>query len=134
MNGFTKGNVPYYKDPIQPHRTRLRYVNPVIILINGTTISAGELFAEMMNQLATVTVVGDTTIGAACNDVAENIEGDYRLPSGRWINIGTTYACRYDGLPIDWNGILPEIRVVQTEADIKNNRDRQLEYAIELLR
>ncbi len=134
MKGFTKGNVPYNKNPIQPKSSRKRYVNPVVILINGTTISAGELFAELMNQIPTVTLLGDTTTGAACGDVAENIEADYDLPSGKQIHIGTTYACRYDGLPIDWNGILPEIRVVQTEADIKNNKDRQLEYAIELLR
>lgn len=134
MKGFTKGNVPYNKDPIQPKSSKRRYVNPVVILINGTTISAGELFAELMNQIPTVTILGDTTTGAACGDVAENIEADYVLPSGKHIHIGTTYACRYDGLPIDWNGILPEIRVVQTEADIKNNKDRQLEYAIELLR
>lgn len=134
MKGFTKGNVPYNKDPIQPKSSKKRYACPVIILINGTTISAGELFAEMMNQIPTVTILGDTTIGAACNDIAENIEGDYFLPSGKYIHVGTTYACRYDGLPIDWNGIPPEIRIVQTEADIKNNKDRQLEYAIELLK
>ncbi|MCI0515929.1 S41 family peptidase, partial [candidate division KSB1 bacterium] len=40
MKGFTKGNVPYHKNPIQPKSSRKRYVNPVVILINGTTISA----------------------------------------------------------------------------------------------
>jgi carboxyl-terminal processing protease len=134
MKGFTKGNVPFNKNPIQPNTARPRYMNQVIVLINGTTISAGELFAEFMNQIPTVTILGDTTAGAACNDIAENIEGDYSLPSGKQIHVGTTYACRYDGLPIDWNGIPPEIRVVQTEVDMKNNKDRQLEYAIELLR
>jgi len=134
MKGFTKGNVPFIKDPIQPKISKERYVNPVIILINGTTVSAGELFAEFMNQIPTVTLLGDTTTGAACNAIAENIQGDYPLASGKHIHIGTTYACRYDGLPIDWNGILPEIRVVQTETDIKNNRDIQLEYAIEMLK
>jgi hypothetical protein len=134
MKGFTKGNVPYHKNPIQPKSSRKRYACPVIVLINGTTLSAGELFAELMNQIPTVTILGDTTTGAACGDVAENIEADYVLPSGKQIHIGTTYACRFDGLPIDWNGVLPEIRVVQTEADIKNNKDRQLEYAFELLK
>jgi hypothetical protein len=134
MKGFTKGNVPYNKNPIQPKISKERYVNPIVILINGTTISAGELFAELMNQIPTVTLLGDTTAGASCNAIAENIQGDYLLQSGKHIHIGTTYACRYDGLPIDWNGILPEIRVVQTETDIKNNKDRQLEYAIEMLK
>jgi hypothetical protein len=134
MKGFTKGNVPYDKDPIQPKTSKEIYLSPVVVLINGTTISGGELFAELMNQIPTVTLLGDTTTGAACNNIAENIQSDYLLPSGKHIHIGTTYACRYDSLPIDWNGILPEIRVVQTEADIKNKKDKQLEYAIEMLK
>lgn len=134
MKGFTKGYKPYIIAPIKPHPANKRYINPVIVLINGTTISAGELFAEIMNQLPFVTLVGDTTIGAACNDIVDDIEGDYLLPSGKLIHIGTTFGCRYDGLPIDWNGILPEVRVVQTETDIKNQRDKQLEYALQMLK
>jgi len=41
---------------------------------------------------------------------------------------------RYDGEPIEWNGVLPDIRVPQSKEDIDQGRDKQLEYAIELLR
>jgi C-terminal processing protease CtpA/Prc len=50
------------------------------------------------------------------------------------IFIGTTYVLRYDGVPIEWNGVLPDIRVPQSKEDIDQGRDKQLEYAIELLR
>ncbi len=131
---FTKGEVPYYKGPIQPDMNHFKYTNPVVILINGASMSGAELFPEVMKQLSNVTVVGDTTLGGGCNDVAEDIQGDYWLPSGKYIHIGTTYVLRYDGEPIEWNGVLPDIRVPQSKDDIDQGRDKQLEYAIGLLR
>lgn len=73
-------------------------------------------------------------IGGGCNDIAEDIQRDYWLPSGKYIHIGTTYLLSYDGLPIEWNGVLPDIRLPQTKEDIDKGRDKQLEYTIGLLR
>ncbi|MBN2396699.1 MAG: hypothetical protein JXC36_09630 [Candidatus Atribacteria bacterium] len=73
-------------------------------------------------------------LGAGCTDVADDIQGDYWLPNGKYIHIGTTYVLRYDGVPIEWNGVLPDIRAPQTKEDIDHGRDKQLEYAIGLLR
>jgi len=105
-------------------------------LINGSTFSAGELCTEIMKQLPNVTAVGDTTGGgsAGSQDNPPNARGEYYLPSGKMIYIGTIDLRRYDGLPWEWRGVPPDIRVVQTEADIKQGRDKQLEYAIEILR
>ena len=50
------------------------------------------------------------------------------------INIPTGYGLRYDGQQIEWLGVPPDIRVEQTEDDIINGRDKQLEYAIDLLK
>jgi len=49
------------------------------------------------------------------------------------ICIGTIDLRRYDGLPWEWPGIPPDVRVVQTGADAEQGIDRQLEYAISLL-
>ena len=121
------------KDPIEPDTNRFIYTKPVVILINGASLSAAELFPEVMNQLSNVTVLGDTTVGSGCNDVDENIQGDYWLPTGEYIHIGSTYMLGFDGKPIEWNGVLPEIRVIQTVKDINNRIDEQFEYAIQLL-
>ena len=48
--------------------------------------------------------------------------------------IGTTDLHRYDGLPREWIGVPPDIRVKQTEEDILNGRDKQLEFAISMLK
>lgn len=34
---------------------------------------------------------------------------------------------------LEWNGVIPDIVVEQTETDRKQNRDKQLECAIQLL-
>ena len=118
---------------MQPYSTETRYEKPVIVLINGASNSSGELFPEVMRQLPNVTLVGDTTAGAGCSDRGE-FRGKRRLPSGRLIQIPTGCICRYDGIPWEVLGIAPDIRVPQTEDDIAEGRDKQLEHAIEMLR
>ncbi len=109
------------------------WTRPVVVLINGLTFSAGEMCAEMLKQLPQVTAVGNTTGGGSAGNTG-SAPGEYRLPSGRYISIGTTDWRRYDGLPWEWNGVPPEIRVVNTIAEIRAGRDSQLEYAIDLLK
>ncbi len=121
--------------PFQPQGP-FTYVNPVVVLINGSTFSAGELCTEIMKQLPDVTVVGDTTGGgsAGSQDNPPDATGEYHLPSGKLVYIGTIDLRRYDGLPWEWLGIPPDIRVIQTEEDVKRGRDKQLEYAIDMLK
>jgi len=121
--------------PFEPMGTPA-YANPVVVLINGSTFSAGELTTEMLKQLPNVTAVGDTTGGGGVGSSGSPPEaiGEIELPSGRLVYIGTGYIERYDGQSFEWLGIEPDIRVVQTEADIKNGIDKQLEFAIGFLK
>jgi len=121
--------------PFQPQGP-FTYTNPVVVLINGSTFSAGELCTEILKQLPNVTAVGDTTGGGSAGGVSDPPEArtEYYLPSGKMIDIGTVDNRRYDGQPWEWLGIPPDIRVVQTAADINRGRDKQLEYAIDMLK
>jgi len=116
--------------PFQPQGL-FQYTNLVVVLINGSTFSAGEFTTEILKQLPQVTAVGDTTGGGSVGGGDESL---YFLPSGKSISIGFIDIRRYDGLPWEWLGIAPDVRVEQTEADIIAGRDKQLEYAIELLK
>ena len=116
--------------PFQPAGS-FTYTNPLVVLINGSTFSAGELCTEVLKQLPNVTAVGDTTGGGS---VGSGDEGIYFLPSGKSMEIGFIDLRRYDGLPWEWLGVAPDIRVEQTEADILVGRDKQLEYAIDILK
>jgi len=123
----------YIKNQLQPSATLqpggpFQYDHSVVVLANGVCFSTTEHFVEMMKQLATVTVIGDTTGGGS------GAPEYFRLPSGRRINVPTKDFRRYDGVPYEWNGVPPDILVLQTEEDVKQGRDKQLEYAIQLLR
>jgi hypothetical protein len=118
---------------MRPRESQPHYTEPLVVLINGASISSGELFPEVMSQLPSVTLVGDTTAGASCSD-RSGFRGDFRLPSGKMIHIPTWCITRYDGLPWEGVGIPPDVRIPQSEDDIAKGVDRQLEYALDLLR
>jgi C-terminal processing protease CtpA/Prc len=123
-------------NPVEPNQY-LVYTNPVVVIINGSTFSAGELTTEMLKQLPAVTVIGNTSGGGGgtgyCNSSNQSIP-DYRLPSGKVISVPTGFIIKYNGETYEWNGVSPEIFVDQTEADILSGRDKQLEFAINLLK
>lgn len=123
------------QSPIEPIGPSA-YTKPVVVMVNGSTFSAGEVITEIFKQIPTVTVIGDTTGGGGVVSFGSPpaAVGEYFLPSGKEIYIGTGYIERYDGLPYEWLGVTPDIRVVQTEEDIKAGRDLQLEYAINILK
>jgi hypothetical protein len=109
-----------------------QYSKPVVVLINGVCYSTGDIFPEVMKQIPTVTLVGDTTGGGSAGSTS-SAPAEYTLPSGKKIFVGTTDWRRYDGLPLEWIGVAPDILVQQTREDIENGRDLQLEYAINML-
>lgn len=123
--GYVNGQLQS-RQPLQP-RGPFRYANPVVVLINGVCFSATEGFIEMMKQISAITVIGDTTGGGS------GAPEYYSLPSGKQIRVSTKDFRRYDGLPIEWNGVAPHFRVAQTEADVRAGRDKQLEYAFAFL-
>jgi C-terminal processing protease CtpA/Prc len=121
--------------PFQPSESEYTYIKPVVVLINGITISAGELTTQILKQLPNVTVIGDTTCGgggASSGHILKAV-GEYKLQNGVTIMVPTGYFKCYDGTHIEWNGVSPDIRIEQTESDINNGKDKQLEYAINYL-
>ena len=120
--------------PFQPQGS-FTYTNPVAVLINGSTFSAGEYCTEVLKQLPHVTAIGDTTGGGSAGGTSYPPEAitEYYLPSGKMIDVGTCDLRRYDGLPWEWLGVPPDIYVEQTAEDIENGIDNILEYAIDLI-
>ena len=118
--------------PFEPQGS-FQYINPIVVLINGVCYSTGDIFPDIMKQISGVTVVGDTTSGGSSGSTYSAL-AEYELPSGKRIYVGTTDWRGYDGLPLEWIGCPPDIRVEQTKEDIENGIDKQLEYAIDMLK
>lgn len=107
-------------------RGKFIYSNPVVILINGCSVSGAEFIAAGLQPLENITLIGDTTAGLGGSDIA------ITLTSGKWVSTTRLYSYYYGRL-IQWAGIPPDIVIENTEEEIKQNKDRQLEYAIKYL-
>lgn len=111
-----------------------QYTQRVVLLINGVIASAGESFAAIMKEFPSVTAIGDTTAGAGGAFFREvDPNGIVLLSSGQRTWIPMVDLRQYDGTPVEWLGVPPDIHIVQTTADVKNNIDKQLEFAIDYL-
>ncbi len=105
-----------------------QWKKPTVVLINGASFSTAEIFPEMMKQLPFVTAIGDTTGGGGGG------YDYYPLPSGTKIRIPMQEFLRYDGMRLEWNGVLPDSLVIQNPQHLVQGHDDQLEYALNFLR
>ena len=116
---FINGHIISKKEPY--------YDKEVVVLTNGNCFSATEQFVMNMQHVENVFLIGDTTGGGS------GYPAYFPLPSGLQIRISRVNYLQYNQTPIEWNGIVPDILIPQTEEDIKNKRDKQLERAIEYM-
>jgi C-terminal processing protease CtpA/Prc/Flp pilus assembly protein TadD len=105
----------------------IQFTGPVIVLIDRTTISAGENFALAMRVLPHVTVIGDFTSGCFADMYVDE------LPNG-W-SLSVSYKLFLDHTGFCWEGIgvPPDLRVIGSETDFDESKDRALDLAIALV-
>ncbi len=97
----------------------------LIVLINGGSASASEIFAGAIQDYQRGTLIGEKSFGkGSVQSLASLKDGsEVRITIAKWL----TPKDR----AIDKEGIKPDIEVKLTEDDQKNNRDPQLDKAIE---
>jgi hypothetical protein len=122
----------YYSKTLNPVEVKIvpnsiTYTKPLVILINGCSLSAAEWAPAFLDQLSNVTLIGDLTAGL------DGGEYKYNLPSGKILQTTHEYML-FRGRPFQCIGVTPDILIPQTENDIKQGRDKQLEYAIDFLK
>ena len=103
------------------------YINPVVILINGCSVSAAEYISSVLQPLDNIILAGDTTAGMGGEDFQTE------LSSGKKVTTARSYSLYKNNL-IQWNGIPPDTLIQNTEAEVRQNTDRQLEFALKYLR
>ena len=107
---------------------------PTIILVNGNSASASELFSGAMKHYKLATIVGTQTYGKG---VAQSI---YDLDDGSQLRITSYKYLLPDGSNIDGIGVAPDIEVLPFEgyeeeyiSSLTLENDAQLQKAIEIL-
>lgn len=99
---------------------------PIILLVDDRTISAAENFAIMMRAFGHVTIIGETTAGALADTFTHRIGGGwvFGVPSNVLRDAGWQ---SWEGI-----GVVPNVWVSNTPADIEGGRDLVLEAASSL--
>ena len=104
------------------------YGIPVVVLINEGSASASEIFAGALRDNNGSKLVGKTTFGKGLVQEMQN------LKDGSALKITVAKWLTPSGIDINKEGISPDYEVEMTLDDYENDRDPQLEKAIELLK
>lgn len=106
------------------HIPRLKDVK-LVVLINGGSASASEIFAGAMQDHKKGTIIGEKSFGKGSVQTLEKLE------DGSQIKITIAKWLTPDGRAIDKQGISPDIEVKMSDDDKNTDNDIQLQKAIE---
>jgi C-terminal processing protease CtpA/Prc len=112
-------------DQIQP-RDGKRFLGPLVVLTGGLTSSSAEDFAIELHAGGRAILVGQTTAGGAGNGLISS------LPGGGTLRVSTFTAMIPGGEDYVGVGVVPDVLVQPTRADLAAGRDPVLEKAVEL--
>jgi carboxyl-terminal processing protease len=98
-----------------------------VILVNEGSASAAEILAAALSEYGKATLVGQKTFGKGTVQQLLTLTPDtaIKITIAKWLTP--------NGVSISSNGVEPQVKVEITEEDKKNNKDTQLEKAIQIL-
>lgn len=120
---FTEGDIL----TLSPVDEKESYTGNVVILTNRLCYSATNFLVTMTSNLPNVTTIGDKTGGGG------GIPTFTEISNGWSLRVSSTRLFTLDGLNVE-NGVEPDIKVEQSQADTDSGKDSILEAALEFLR
>ena len=100
---------------------------PMVLLVDGGTASASEIVAGALQDHARAILIGQTTYGKG------SVQHVFDLSDGSSVHITAAKWLTPDRRQIDGQGLVPDEEIVTTDEDRAQERDPQLERAIEVL-
>lgn len=101
---------------------------PTVVLVNGGSASGAEIVAGALQDYGVAKLVGQTTFGkGSVQDLKQFSDGSsVKLTIAEWLTPNDRN--------INKEGIKPDVEVDRTKEDYDNNRDPQMDKALELLK
>ena len=121
------GRNGYHYD-IMAQKTDVNIDKPIILLVDGASASASEIFSGAMKDNGRAVIIGEQSFGKGL------VQEINKLPNNSGINITIQKYLTPNGTDIHKKGITPDVLVEFTEEDLKNKNDVQLKKAIEIAR
>lgn len=101
---------------------------PVVVIINEGTASASEILAAALRENRGVELIGKTSYGKGSVQVLEN------LADGSSLKVTVADWLTPEGNQITEKGLAPDIEVEITDEDYSQEKDPQLDKALEIIR
>ena len=101
---------------------------PVVLLVNQNTASASEIVAGALRDLQHTQLIGEKTYGKG------SVQLVYDLSDGSSLHVTVAQWYTPDNYQIQGQGLTPDQQVPLTDEDRAQNRDPQLDKALEYLR
>lgn len=112
-----------YRYDINAQQTNVNIQKPVIILVDGTSASASEIFSGAMKDYKKAKLIGTRTYGKGM------VQKIISMPNKTGLNLTIAKYLTPSGRDINKKGISPDIEIEFTKQDIEANKDVQLEAA-----
>lgn len=101
---------------------------PIVVLINQGTASASEILAGALRDNRGIKLVGETSFGKGV------VQGLEELSGGSTLKVTVANWLTPKGQSINEKGLDPDIKVEMTDKDYEEEKDPQLDKAIEIIK